>query len=106
MTTPERGTSGIADDGLYLHEKSDAMPGVTVLRQRVDDRETVWVAAGDFMAVQKARDDARRVLALLNMLRVTDDLPQSATVLLDRYGLGRKDAEAMASIVASVRSGL
>lgn len=92
-------------DGLYIHEATDRWPhGTKVLRLNVGGGdEQVWVAADDFMALQKERDDLRRTLALINAHRLTDWITPAVVALLERAGFTLADAEAMASIIAQFK---
>lgn len=57
-------------DGLYLHRRTEQWPsGTRTMTVTVDGEPREWVDADDFMAVQKERDDHRRVIALINAWR-------------------------------------
>jgi hypothetical protein len=94
--------------GLYIHERSDKMPGGTrVMRQVVDGEECTWVHADDFMEVQKERDEARRQLALINAWRWSDSFRSDARTLdvqLRAAGLGRDQGVAMLALIAEVHA--
>jgi hypothetical protein len=95
--------SAAAHGGLYIHEKTDKWPcGTTVLRQTITGEERVWVAADDFMAVQKERDHYRRTLALINATRLWAWLPTPVLTLLHSAGFAHSDAKAMNEIIAQL----
>jgi hypothetical protein len=95
------------DAGLYINARSERMPlGTQVLDQTVGEERTCWVAAEDFMSMQKGCDELRRTLALINATHRLGGRGREERVsaLLDGAGFGVEEARAIASIVAQVRS--
>jgi hypothetical protein len=88
------------EDGLYIN------PSTATTKISVGGEDTYLVAAEDFMAVQKERDEYRRTLALINAWRIDRNRDeQRLTQLLEKAGFTFADAQAMVSLIASVRAG-
>lgn len=89
------------DNGLYLRPKHT---DVTVINPPGDITPIVLVAAEDFMAVQKERDDLRRTVGLINAWRLS---PGRSEIELDRLlkdaGQDLASAKAMLGILAWAR---
>lgn len=96
--------------GRYIHERTDKRPdGTRVMRVATDGVEQVWVHAGDFMDVQKERDDARRQLAFINAWRHSIQFNLRDSAMLDRQleeaGLDAGQGRAMLGLIHEVKSG-
>jgi PHD/YefM family antitoxin component YafN of YafNO toxin-antitoxin module len=90
------------EEGLYIWR--DMVP-VTVTTRGED--VSYLVDASAFMEMQRERDNYRKALALINAWRITPEREESElTRLLDSVGFTHGDAQAMVSLVASVRAGL
>lgn len=85
--------------GLYLHSRTPT----TVITS--PEGETVLVDAVAFMAMQKERDDLRRVVGLINAWRRTPGRSESRLeALLASVGLDDEAADAMRGVLAGIRA--
>jgi hypothetical protein len=93
------------DSGLYIHPLSARLLATLLHEREVETIEPVqvWVAAEDFMAVQKERDDLRRTVGLINSIRARDISADEALGIMadlcEASGFRFADAEVMASII-------
>jgi len=110
---PERLPVEDLDAGLYIHQHATPvtvleLPGpVDESRLRPGEPERRYlVSAEDFMAVQKERDDYRKVTALIGAWRLDPDRREETLIrLLESVGVTDGLASSVAEIVAQVRNG-
>lgn len=95
--------------GFYVNRWSERTPEGVVLTVIEHDgvEPTYLVPVGNFMAMQKERDDLRRVAGLVNAWRVSNGIADSSLAnLFGQVGFDWKDGEAMLSIVRGMGKAL
>jgi hypothetical protein len=101
------------DNGLYIHAHETP---VTILElpgtlpsdswTRSEPTRRYLVDATDFMAVQKERDELRKITGLIGVWRLGPNRNEAALKkLLAKAGVTDELAEAMGNIIAQVRAG-
>lgn len=95
------------EKGLYLHRASIQTPGgvnVLTLDDSLVGQPRHYVPAETFMEMQKARDDYRRAMSLVNAWRVTQ---RESFPMLDHLcatvGLTDEDGRAVNEVVRGMR---
>ena len=82
--------------GLYLHARTTALTTIT----GPDGTPTVLVSAADFMAMQRERDEYRKIVDLINAWRINPRRTEARlTALLAKVGQDDSKAEAMAGLI-------
>lgn len=85
------------NQGLYLHPRTTQITTIT----GPDGTQTLLVSADDFMAMQKERDEYRKVVGLINAWRIDPHRSETRLrTLLASVGQDDGAAHAMAGLIA------